>query len=157
VKRAKRFTLFSWARAARLRACAESAYVLRLAQDDSSESDDNAEADEGLAAADNSGLQDALGAAGLGAGIGNAVVLAVEADDKHRAAVHVAARLVGRDIGDVIAARSRVADALAEAAAAEFVGTAEEVDGVVGIVGGDTGFHSAEMLVTEGKDVRPHA
>src|SRR5215470_5130046 len=102
------------------------------------------------------GFQHALGAAGLGAGVGDAVVLAVEAEDEHGAAVHVAARLVGGDFGREVAFGVDVADAFAEAASAEFFSAAEEVDGVVSVVRGDAGFHGAEMFVTERKNVRPH-
>ena len=81
---------------------------------------------------------------------------AVEAHDEHRAPVHVTTGLVGSDVGGDVAARGGVADAFAEAAAAELVGAAEKVDGVVGAVGGDAGFHGAEMLVTKGEEIRPH-
>jgi hypothetical protein len=110
-----------------------------------------------LCSASPSSFENALGAAGFGASVGDAVVGAIEADDEHRATVHIAAGLVGGDVGDVVAARGGVAYAFAEAAAAELVGAAEEVDGVVGAVGGDAGFHGAEMFVTEREDVRPHA
>ena len=39
------------------------------------------------------GFEDALGAAGFSAGVGDAVVGAVEGDDEHGASVHIAARL----------------------------------------------------------------
>jgi len=84
------------------------------------------------------------------------VALAVQAQDEHGTAVQVAAGLVGSDFGWSIALGRDIADALAEAAAAEFFGTAEKVDGVIGAVRREAGFHSAEMLVTKGKDVRPH-
>jgi hypothetical protein len=103
------------------------------------------------------GLEHALCAAGFGAAVGNAIVLAVEAQDEHGAAVHVATRLVGSDLGSDVAFGVDVADPFAEAAAAEFFGAAEEVDGVVGVVRGDAGFHGAEMFVTERENVRPHA
>ena len=84
------------------------------------------------------------------------VALAVEAEDEHRSAVQIATRLIGSDLRRSIALGRHIADALAEAAAAEFFGAAEEVDGVVGTIGREAGFHSAEMLVTKGEDVRPH-
>jgi len=102
-------------------------------------------------------FEDALDASGFGAGVGDAVLLAVEADDEHGAAVHVAARLVGAHFGRQVALGIDIADALAETASAEFFGTAEEVDRIIGTVGGDAGLHGAEMLVTKRKDVRPHA
>ena len=98
-----------------------------------------------------------LNTAGFGTGVGDAILLAVEAGDEHGTAVHVAARLVGADLGRQVALRIYVAHALAETAAAEFFGAAEKVDRIVGTVGGDAGLHGAEMLVTERKDVRPHA
>lgn len=76
------------------------------------------------------------------------IALAVEAEDEHGAAVEVAAGLVGSDLRRLVAFGGDVSDTLAEAAATEFFGAAEEVDGVVGAVGGDAGFHRAEMLVT---------
>jgi hypothetical protein len=103
------------------------------------------------------GLEEPLGAAGFGAAVGDAIVLAVEAQNEHGAAVHVATWLVGSDLGSDIAFGVDVADTFAEAAAAEFLGAAEEIDGVIGVVGGDAGFHRAEMFVTERENVRPHA
>ena len=102
-------------------------------------------------------FQDALRAARLRAGVGDAVVLAVETEDEHGTAVHVATRLVGSDLGREIALGVDVSDPLAEAAAAELFGAAEEIDGVVETVGSDAGFHGPEMLVTKREDVRPHA
>ena len=85
---------------------------------------------------------------GAGATVADAVVLAVEAQDEHGTAVHVAAGLVGGDLGRDIALGIHVAHALPETAAAEFLGAAEEIDGVVETVGSDAGFHGPEMLVT---------
>ena len=103
-----------------------------------------------------SGFEDALGAAGVGAGVGDAVVLAIERDDEHGASVEVAAGLVGHNVRGAVATGHGVADTFAEAASAEFLGAAEEIDGEVGTVGRDAGFHGAEMFVTEGEQVRPH-
>ena len=103
-----------------------------------------------------SSFHDALHASGLGAAVGNAIVLAVKAEDEHGAAVHVAAWLVGSDFRRNVALGIDVTDALTEAASTELFGAAEKVDRVVGVVRGDAGFHGAEMLVTEWKDVRPH-
>ena len=102
-------------------------------------------------------FQDSLAAARFRTGISDAVVLAVETDDEHGTAVHLAARLIGGKFGGVVAAGRDIAEALSEAAAAELVGAAEEVNGEVGAVRGDAGFHRAEMFVTQGEDVRPHA
>ena len=87
-------------------------------------------------------------ASGFGARVGHAVLLAVEADDKHRPPVHVAARLIRSNLGDIVALGIDVADALAEAAAAEFFGAAKIVDRIIPTVRGDAGFHGAEMFVT---------
>ena len=95
-------------------------------------------------------FKDALGAAGLGAGVGDAVLLAVEADDEHGTSVHVAARLVWDDLRRQIALRIDVADAFSEAAPTELVGAAEEVDGVIGVKGSDAGLHGAIVLLAEG-------
>ena len=103
-----------------------------------------------------SSFQHALHAPGLGAAVGNAIVLAVKAEDEHGAAVHVAAWLVGSNFRRNVALGIDVTDAFTEAASTELFGAAEKVDRVVGIVRGDAGFHGAEMLVTEWKDVRPH-
>ena len=103
------------------------------------------------------GLEHALRAARLGAAVGDAIVLAIEAQDEHGTAVHVATRLVRSDLGSDVALRVDVADAFAEAASAKFFGAAKEVDGVVGVIGGDAGFHGSEMFVTERENVRPHA
>lgn len=94
------------------------------------------------------GLQHALRAARFGAGVGDSVVLAIEAEDEHGAAVHVATGLAGGDFGRGVTFRVDVAHPLAKAAAAEFVGAAEEIDGVVRTVGGEASFHGAEMFVT---------
>ena len=102
------------------------------------------------------GFQHALPAARFGAAVGDAIVLAVKTEDEHGTSVHVAAGLVRSDFGRNIALGIDVTDALTEAASAEFLGAAKKVDRVVGVIRGDAGFHGAEMLVTEGKDVRPH-
>ena len=98
----------------------------------------------------------AFGAIGFGAGVGDVIALAVEADDEHGTAVAVASRLVGSEDGRGATVRCRVADALPETAMTEFVGTAEEFDGVVSTVGSESGLHGAVMLVAKGKDIRPH-
>lgn len=84
-------------------------------------------------------------------------MLPVETDDEHGAGVPIAFRLAGGENWCQVTLRSDVSDALAEAAVAEFFGTAEEVNGTVGAVGGEQGFHGAVVLVAEGQDVRPHA
>jgi len=92
----------------------------------------------------------------LGAGVADKVALAVEADDEHGTSVAVAFGLVGGEFGRLAVAGRDLAYAFAEAAVAELVGAPEVVDRVVGIVGGDHGFHGAVMAVAEGQDVRPH-
>jgi hypothetical protein len=104
-----------------------------------------------------SGADDAFWAIRLGAGIGDAVALTVEADDEHGASVAVASGLTGREDRRFAASGSHVANALSEATMAEFVGAAKEGDGVVGVVGRESQFHGAVVLVAEGQDVRPHA
>ena len=99
----------------------------------------------------------ALGAIGIGAGVGYVIALAVEADDEHGASVALAGGLVGSEHGRGSALRRGVADALAEAAVAELVGAAKEFNGKVGVVGSDCGLHGAVVLVAKGQDVRPHA
>lgn len=70
--------------------------------------------------------------------------------------MHVTARLVGSEDGRFIALRIHVADALAEAASAEFVGAAEVVDGIVCAKRSDARLHGAEMLVAKWEKVGPH-
>jgi hypothetical protein len=98
-----------------------------------------------------------FGAVGLGAGVGDVIALAVEADDEHGAAVSVAGGLSGSKLRGFVAARRDVADALTEAAMAEFVGAVKIIDAIVGIVGSNQGFHGSVVTVAEGQDVRPHA
>jgi hypothetical protein len=71
---------------------------------------------------------------GFGTSVGHVISLPVEADDKHRAPVPIAIRLVGGGSRSVAALRSRVSDALSETAVAEPVGASKELDAVVGIV-----------------------
>jgi len=85
------------------------------------------------------------------------VALAVERDDEHGPAVHLAAWLGRADLRRVVAFGSCVADTLAEAAAAEFFSAAEEVDGIIRAVRGEDEFHGAVMAVAEREDVHPHA
>lgn len=103
------------------------------------------------------GADDAEGAVGFGAGVGHVVALAVEGRDEHGAAMHLATRLLGADLRDVVAFGRSVTDSFAKAAAAEFFGATEEINGIVGAVGGEDQFHGAVMAVTEGEDVHPHA
>jgi len=100
--------------------------------------------------------EDARGAVWFGAGVGEMVALAIDADDEHGASVVLADGLIGSESGRGSAVRGAVADALAEAAMAELVGAAEEFDGVFGAVGGESGFHGAVMLVAKRKKVSPH-
>ena len=92
----------------------------------------------------------------FGTGVVDVIALAVQADDEHGAPVDFAAWLGWCQDGRFAAAWSYVADALAEAAAAEFIRAAKELDGVVGAERGDAGLHGAVMLVAEGKHVGPH-
>jgi len=85
------------------------------------------------------------------------IALAVEADDEHGTSVAIAIRLSGGEDGWFAVFGGDVADALSEAAVAEAVGAAEEVDGVVGVVGRERELHGAVMLVAKGQEVRPHA
>jgi hypothetical protein len=57
--------------------------------------------------------------------------------------------LVGGEDGRIAAPRCGVADAFAEAAVAEFVGAAEELDGIVGVIGSERRLHGAEVLVAK--------
>ena len=100
---------------------------------------------------------DALGAVGFGASVGYVVALAIEADDEHGASVAIAGGLVGSENRGISAGWGCIANTLAEAAMAELVGAAEELDGIVGIVRSQRGLHGAEVLVAKRKDVRPHA
>jgi hypothetical protein len=100
---------------------------------------------------------DAFWAIRLRTGIGDAVALTVEADDEHGASVAVAGGLTGREDRRFAAPGGHVANALSEATMAEFVGAAEEINGVFGAVGRESQFHGAVVLVAEGQDVRPHA
>jgi hypothetical protein len=62
------------------------------------------------------------------------ITLAVEADDKHGAAVPIAIRLVGCRGRSIAALWSGISDALSETAVAESVSAAKEFDAVVGVV-----------------------
>lgn len=81
------------------------------------------------------------------------ISLPIETDDEHGAAVHVAARLVGRKDGRLLALREDVADTLAKASSAKFLGAAKVVDGVIGIERSKTRFHRAEMFIAEREKV----
>jgi hypothetical protein len=70
--------------------------------------------------------------------------------------MHFTTRLAGRQDGRLIAFGIDITDPLAEAASAEFVSTAEVVDGIVGAERGDAGLHGTEMLVAEWEKVGPH-
>jgi hypothetical protein len=85
------------------------------------------------------------------------IPLAIEADDEHRTPVAIASRLIRSENGRVPALGCGIADTLAEAAMAKFVGAAKEFNGIVGIIRSKYGFHGPVMLVAKGKDVRPHA
>jgi hypothetical protein len=91
------------------------------------------------------------------AGEGYVIALAVEADDEHGTPMAVATGLVGSKNRCIPALRCGVADALAEAAVAKFVGATKEFDGVVGVVGSERGLHGAVMLIAKREDVRPHS
>jgi hypothetical protein len=84
------------------------------------------------------------------------IALAIDADDEHGATVAIAFGLVGSENGRSSALGRRIADALAETAMAELVGAAEEFDGEIGAVRGQSGFHGAVMLVAKGKNIGPH-
>lgn len=84
------------------------------------------------------------------------IALAIEADDEHGAPVTIAHWLVGGQGGWRATLRSGVTDALPKTTMTEFVGAAEEFDGVVGAIGSQSRLHGAVMLVAQGKDIRPH-
>jgi hypothetical protein len=98
----------------------------------------------------------AFGAIGFGAGIGQVVALAIDADDEHGAAVSVTDGLIRFEYRGRPALGRGVSDALSETAVTELVGAAKVFDGKIGVVGGQGGFHGAEVLVAKGKDVSPH-
>jgi hypothetical protein len=100
--------------------------------------------------------EDALGAVGFGAGVGQMIALAIDRDDEHGASVAVAGGLIGGEGGRNSAMRSAVTDTLAETAMAELVGAAEEFDGVFGAVRSESGLHGAVMLVAKWKKIGPH-
>jgi hypothetical protein len=100
---------------------------------------------------------DSLRAIRFGACEGYLIALAVEADDEHRSPMAVAARLVRSEHRFISALGRDVTDTLAEAAVAELVGAAEELNGVVGIIRSQSGLHSAVVLIAKGQNVRPHA
>jgi len=83
--------------------------------------------------------------------------MAVEADNEHGAPVTLADRLVGSEHRRVSAFWCGIADALAEAAMAEFVSAAKEFNGKVGAVGSERGLHGAVVLIAKGQEIRPHA
>ena len=84
------------------------------------------------------------------------IALAIDADDEHGASVALAHGLAGSESGRGSAVRGAVTDALSEAAMAELVGAAEEFDGIFGVVGCESGFHGAVMLVAKWQEVGPH-
>ena len=86
----------------------------------------------------------------FGTGVADGVPLAIEASDEQWASVHLAAGLIGRNDRRLISFRSGVSYPFSEAAAAEFLGAAEEVDGVIGVKGSDAGLHGAIVLLAEG-------
>lgn len=92
----------------------------------------------------------------FGARVGHRVALAVQTSNEHGASVHVAAGLVGGNDGILASFGRDVSNALAEAASAKFFRATEELNEVVGVVGGKAGLHGAEMLIAEWKDVRAH-
>ena len=98
-----------------------------------------------------------LGAIRFGTGIGYMIALAIETDDEHGPSVAVARGLIRGEDRRVSALGRGVADALAETAMTEFVGAAEAFDGKVGVIGSESRFHGAEVLIAKGQDVRPHA
>ena len=73
--------------------------------------------------------------------------LPVYAGDEHRPPVHFTAWLVGGNNWGFISLWGHIADSLAETAAAEAIGAAEEIDGVVRAVRRDARLHSAVVLV----------
>ena len=85
------------------------------------------------------------------------IALAVQADDEHGTAVAFAGGLVGSESRSISALGRNLTHAFSEAAMAELVGAAEEFDGKVGIIGSESRFHGAIVLVAKGQDVRPHA
>lgn len=103
------------------------------------------------------GAHYAEAAVGFGAGVGHMVALAVERDDEHGAAMHLAAGLGRAYFRNIVAFGGRIADAFAKAASAELFGAAEKVDGIVRAVRGEDEFHGAVMAVAEREDVHPHA
>ena len=85
---------------------------------------------------------------GLGACIGYAIVLAVQADDEHWPSMHIATGLVRGLLGGIGPAGRDVANAFAKATSAEFLGTTKKIDGVIRTIRSNTRFHGAEVFVT---------
>jgi hypothetical protein len=79
------------------------------------------------------------------------IALAVEADDEHGASVAIAGGLMGSDDGSVSALGGGVADAFAETAMTEFIGTAKKLDAIVGVVGSEARLHGAVVFIAKWK------
>ena|ERR1051326_8526157 len=98
----------------------------------------------------------ALRTLGFRARVANQVSLAVEARDKHRAAVLLALGLIAGNNWRLASGRSDVSDTLAETAPAEFFGATEKLNRVVGVEGRKQEFHGSEVLVAEWKEIGSH-
>jgi hypothetical protein len=87
----------------------------------------------------------------LGAGISHVIALAIEADNKHWAAVAFANGLVGCDNRRISTLGRRVANALAKTPVAKLVGAVEKFNAIVGVIRSKHSIHCAEVLVAKGK------
>jgi hypothetical protein len=88
-------------------------------------------------------------AALLGASIPHDVALAVNAGNEHGAAVLLATRLVGQNLGWRIFYGSDVSQRFIEATVTKFIGATEVFHGIVEVVGRNRELHGAKVLVAQ--------
>jgi hypothetical protein len=92
----------------------------------------------------------------LRACVSDHVALPVESRNEHGTVVLIAAWLVRREQRRLTTLRSHISQPFTEATVTEFVGTAEELNGIIGTERSNARLHGPIVFITKRQNVRPH-
>lgn len=92
----------------------------------------------------------------LRARVSDHVALPVESRNEHRTVVLIATWLVGREQRRLTTLRCHISQPFTEATVTEFVGTAEELNGIIGTERSNARLHGPIVLIAKRENVRPH-
>ena len=92
----------------------------------------------------------------LRARVSDHVALPVESRNEHGTIVLITTWLVGREQRRFTTLRCHISQPFTEATVTEFIGTAEELNGIIGTERSNARLHGPIVLIAKRENVRPH-